>query len=66
MAAVYTGKVRMALGFGAVMGQFKMPFSVLQVCFMNETGFDKGLKCAISRYLVRTASSEPCGYLLLC
>jgi len=64
-SAVRAGKVRMALYFGAVVGEFKMPRSFTQKRFMNETGFYEFFEHAVDCHLVRRFISESGGNMFL-
>ncbi|GAG23973.1 unnamed protein product, partial [marine sediment metagenome] len=57
-AAVFAGKMRMTLPFGAVMGQFKMPGSFLQEGSMNNTCSHEAFKGAVDYYLIRSRRGQ--------
>lgn len=63
VAAVDTGKVRVALVFAAIMGRLEVPRSFLQECLVDESGFDKIFKCAINGNFVRPGPPKLCGNL---
>ena len=65
VAAVRAGKMRMALLFAAVVGEFKMPRSFTQKRFMNETGFYEFFEHAVDCYFVRRFLGESGSNLVL-
>jgi len=58
VTAVCTGKVRVALTFGAIIGKLEMPGPVLQECLMNKAGTNKAFEGSVYRCLVGAADAD--------
>ena len=56
--AVGACKMRVALGFGAVVSKFIMPGSVAKKRFVYQAGLDKTFKNTVYRYFVRGGRAE--------
>jgi hypothetical protein len=59
ITAIRTGKMRMALTLGAVMGQLEMPRPLVKERLMHKTRFEKCLQRAVDCYPVRGRGAEP-------
>ena len=66
MAAFFAGEMRMALRFGAVMGELKVRGSFIGKDFVDETSGAESFEGAVYRNLVEAASAEPGGDFILC
>jgi len=62
-AAVSTGKMRVALVFGAVICEFKVPGPFSQIGLVNQTGVNEAFKGSINCDFIRSAEAEYFGDL---
>lgn len=64
-AAICACKMRVALSFGAIMGQFEMSCSIFDEGFVYDACLGEGFECSVDCYFIELIFAEPFGDLVV-